>query len=158
MRILGICFLILMLHSCDYFEKRKVYSDEILEESLKSFNWDDIDEYPFFINCDSTKATFETKRCFETTIADSIAVFLSQHKFVVGEPIRDTITMYFDISLDGKIEIDSIIKSQDLQRLIPELDSILEGSLNTLPELKPALKRGQPVNTKFQMPVIISSY
>ena len=38
---------------------------------------------------------------------------------------------------------------------IPELDSILNSSLEGLPKLYPAIKRSQQVQTVFQLPIIL---
>jgi hypothetical protein len=40
--------------SCDYFDKKKIDTETIVNDELKAINWNDVDEYPTFSICDST--------------------------------------------------------------------------------------------------------
>ena len=157
MRLILSLFLCMTLFSCDYFEKKKVSSEEILEDSLKTFNWNEVDEYPFFKSCDSTASISEKKLCFERTISDSIGTHLGRTRLVVDDYIQDTVQISISIAQTGNVAIDSLEISGELTQRIPELDSIIRSAFNNLPEAYPAIKRGQPVNSVFKMPVIVEA-
>ena len=52
----------LMLMSCQYFNVKKTSSDAILKEELQTFNWNEVDEYPSFPECDSAITKQEKKQ------------------------------------------------------------------------------------------------
>jgi hypothetical protein len=145
------------LTSCNYFEKKKVNAEDILNQELQTFNWNEVDEYPSFATCESSITKVERKQCFENTISQNISSHLGNSSIVVTEAIRDTVMMTFQISEKGLLEISNIQSSQIIQEQIPELDSILRQSIEDLPEIFPAIKRGQQVRTEFKMPVVINA-
>ena len=141
--------------SCDYFDKKKVYSEDLLENELEMFTWNDVDEYPTFTLCDSTTGKENKKQCFENTLRDILNTNLAQHHIVVTEAIEDTVQLKITIDKEGNFSINSIKSSLLTQQEIPQLDSLLRKSLEDLPKIYPAIKRSQQVTTEFNLPVII---
>ena len=140
-------FLILVtFSSCDFFEKKKVYSNDILEEELQAFNWNDVDEYPSFETCDTTLIKASKKACFES---------LAKYEIIVSEEIHDTVQLKITIDSQGTFVINDIISHEATRFEIPQLDSLLRKSLDSLPIIYPAIKRSQQVKTQFMFPVII---
>lgn len=157
MKYFGFFLLIICLTSCDYFEKKKVNAEDILNEELQTFNWNEVDEYPSFISCDSSSTKVERKQCFEQTLTQNISSHLSASSIIVTETIADTVIMTFQISETGVLKIMYIESSALTKSQIPELDSILTRSIIDLPQIFPAIKRGQQVKTQFKMPVVINA-
>ena len=155
MNRITILFLIILFTSCDYFEKQKVNSKDLLEEELQTFNWNDVDTYPTFSNCDSISDKEESKTCFQNTILNSVNNFLEGQNIVVSEDINDTIKLKLLIDSKGLLKVENITIKQETQIQIPELDSLLRQSLKTIPKIFPAIKRGQQVTTAFVLPVIV---
>jgi len=141
--------------SCDYFDRKKVYSEDLLKEELQTFNWNDVDEYPTFASCDSTLGKEYTKACFETTLRTILHDKLSEHHLVVSETIEDTVKLKITIDDTGQFSINSIESKALTKTEIPHLDSLLRQSLDSLPKIFPAIKRSQQVATQFSLPVII---
>lgn len=141
--------------SCDYFNKKKVYSEELLENEMEMFTWNDVDEYPTFSSCDSTTGKANKKDCFENTLRDILNTNLSQYHIIVSESIEDTVNLKITIDNHGKFSINSIGSSALTKQEIPQLDSLLRRSLDSLPKIFPAIKRSQQVTTQFSFPVII---
>ncbi|WP_431133739.1 hypothetical protein [Psychroserpens mesophilus] len=141
--------------SCDYFSKKKVYSEELLENELEMFTWHDVDEYPTFASCDSTLGKANKKHCFESTLRDLLNTNLSQYHIVVSKSIEDTVQLKITIDNQGEFSINSIESSTLIKQEIPQLDSLLRQSLDSLPKIFPAIKRSQLVTTQFSLPVII---
>lgn len=152
-----IVFLLIFIFatSCNYYEKKKVYPEDLLEEELQTFNWTEVDTYPSFSNCDSTTSKQENKICFQNTLISSVNQFLEAQKLVVSNDVNDTITLKIKIDNYGGLIIESIkIQPETLQE-IPEIDSLLRQSLKSIPKIFPAIKRGQQVTTAFELPVIV---
>lgn len=141
--------------SCDYFDKKKVYTEDLLENELELFTWNDVDEYPTFAICDSTSGKSDRKVCFENTLRDILNSNLSQYHIVVSEAIEDTVELKITIDKQGQFTINSIESSALIKQEIPQLDSLLRRSLDSLPKIFPAIKRSQQVTTQFSLPVII---
>jgi len=155
MKYLSLFLLFLCVCSCDYFEKKKVTSQEILQEDLQMFNWNEVDEYPTFKSCDTSSTKEKRKQCFEATLITHITSQLAQEKIVVTNDINDTVVIKFLITEKGELNVLAIINSEAIKSQIPEIDNFLKQSLNGLPEILPAFKRGQHVRTEFKLPVVI---
>lgn len=148
----SLCF----VFSCDYFGKKKVYSEDIIEEELKTISWNDVDQYPAFANCESLTNTSERKTCFETTLTKHVNSFFENQTIIVSEDIKDTLFLKMEIDKTGAIAARSI-KADSLTRVqIPKLDSLIQVNILSLPKIYPAIKRGQQVNTEFTLPIIIN--
>jgi hypothetical protein len=141
--------------SCDIFNKKKVYSQDLLENELEMFTWNDVDEYPTFASCDSTLGKENKKQCFENTLRDILNTNLSQYHIMVSESIEDTVQIEITINKEGQLFVNSIESNILTQQEIPQLDSLLRRSLDNLPKIFPAIKRSQQVTTQFSLPVII---
>jgi hypothetical protein len=155
MKYQTIFILFLCVFSCDYFDKKKVTSQEILKEDLQTFNWNEVDEYPTFESCDSSATKAQRKQCFETTLTTHITQELLQEKIVVTKDVNDTITINFLISEKGTLSVLEVNRSEPITLQIPQIDNLLIQSLKDLPQILPAFKRGQPVKTEFKIPVVI---
>ncbi|WP_323787085.1 hypothetical protein [Psychroserpens sp.] len=155
MKRILIFLLLINVMSCDDFNKKKVYSEELLENELELFTWNDVDEYPTFSSCDSTLGKVNKKLCFENTLRDILNTNLSQHHIMVSESIEDTIQLKITIDNQGEFSINSITSSALTKQEIPQLDSLLRKSLDSLPKIFPAIKRSQQVTTQFSLPIII---
>ena len=155
MKRVFVFLVVISLTSCEYFNVKKTSSEAILEEELQTFNWKDVDTYPTFSKCDTLNSKEEKKLCFQSTLTSHITAYLQKQVIVVTEDVNDTLMLNFQVSNTGDLslidtKIDTITKQQ-----IPEIDSFLLKSLDALPKIFPAIKRGQQVTTAFKMPLII---
>lgn len=155
MKRILVFFVLITMMSCDYLNKKKVYSEDLLEEELQTFSWNDVDEYPTFVSCDAALSKESKKQCFEKTLRDVLNTNLSQYHIVVSEAIEDTVNLKITIDKEGQFAINSIESNIMTKEQIPQLDSLLRASLDTLPKIFPAIKRSQQVTTQFNFPVII---
>lgn len=146
----------LVVTSCDYFNVKKTSTEAILKEELQTFNWNDVDAYPSFLQCDSVTLKQERKDCFQQVLTRHISSFLQNENIVVTQDISDTIVLSFQVSKVGDLKllrtkIDSVTIDG-----IPEIERLLYKSLESLPKIFPANKRGQQVKTEFTLPIIIA--
>jgi len=132
-----------------------VNSQDIINEELQTFNWNDVDEYPSFQACESSSSKQESKQCFETTLITHIANRLSKKIIVVTENVEDTVMIKFHISETGNLSVININNKENTEEQIPNLDELLAKSLDSLPKIFPAIKRGQQVKTEFTLPIVI---
>ncbi len=146
----------LILTSCN-FETKKISSEEVLEQESRSLNWKEVDEYPTFENCKNTNGLTAAKNCFERQVATTIYSFLSSQQPVVTESINDTLFIYLEITKEGKPQIDSVKVDTTLTNQLPEIEQWLRQSIDSLPRIYPASKRGIPVSTVFKMPVVVKA-
>lgn len=157
MRKLCIVLCALLVTSCNYFDKKKVKADDLLNESLQSFNWNQVDEYPLFDGCDSTVSKDEIRSCFENILSGGIYEGLTRSRFIVTETLNDTLFLEFEITASGEIEFVRSYGSDLIYEQIPRIDSIVITSLAELPRVQPAIKRGQQVRTAFKIPIILQT-
>lgn len=157
MRTALLCLLFAVLTGCNNFETRKISSEEVLDQESRSLNWKEVDEYPAFDHCRNITEIEKARECFETTVAGSVNEYLSRQESIVTEAIDDTVYVHLEISKTGiptieSIEADSLVTSQ-----IPDLHLWLQQSIDSLPRIHPASKRGIPVSSVFIMPVMIKA-
>ena len=149
--------LLLTCLSCDEFETRKVSSEEILSEETRALNWHEVDQYPAFKECREYIQEDKSKECFGNKVASYFYARLEEKQPVVTEALDDTIYLYLRISEKGvpsieEMEIDTLVVNQ-----LPEIKTWLIQSVDSLPKIYPATKRGIPVVTTFKMPVVIKA-
>lgn len=152
--LLVLCYLFV---SCEEFQTRKISSEEILSEETRDFNWHEVDQYPAFHECRNITEEEVAKTCFGKKVSQYFFSRLEAKQPVVTEEIDDTLYLYLRISEKGvpaidSMEIDSLVLAQ-----LPEIKTWLTQSVDSLPKIYPATKRGIPVKTTFRMPVVIKA-
>ncbi|AUC82578.1 hypothetical protein [Lacinutrix sp. Bg11-31] len=150
-----IFLLIICATSCEYFNAKKITSESIYNEEIKMVNWNAVDTYPAFSACDTFETKEEKKTCFENTLSQHITSRLQNETIVVSQDIEDTVVLEFQISELGEITIKHIDLNETTETEIPEIKNMIANSLNTLPQVFPAIKRNQPVKTEFKLPIVI---
>ena len=145
-----------MLMSCEYFNVKKTSSDAILKEELQTFNWNEVDEYPSFPECDSAITKQEKKQCFEEVLTAHFTRLLQRDTIVVTQDIKDTLLLQLQISEKGVLSVLNIKVDSLTSQEIPNIKDLLLHGLDCLPKIFPAIKRGQQVKTEFKLPVIIT--
>ncbi|HER40609.1 MAG TPA: hypothetical protein ENO10_05260 [Salinimicrobium catena] len=143
--------------SCEYFEKKKISSEEILSEETRELNWQEVDQYPAFEECRELMESNAAKACFGNKVANYFYARLEAKQPVVTEAIDDTLYLYLRISEKGIPAIDSMEVDSLVVQQLPEIRTWLEQSVDSLPKIYPASKRGIPVVTKFKMPIVIKA-
>lgn len=111
-----------------------------------------VDVSPSFVACDSL-IDFEKRACFRKQIHQQLTNELAKHTIKVAHSIDETIYIDLLISSNGKISLLKNHLSKTIQKEVPKLDSLLKVSIAKLPKLRPAIKRGIPVTTQYQLPI-----
>lgn len=157
MRALGsfLCFFLLI--SCEWFAPSDTKTRRIVELEMQSINWEELDQYPLFENCDELAGKKEQKACFEMTLLDHFTKTLSDFEFVLDTVVQDTLYLDFLVTREGEIQVLDIEQHEKVELQIPEFEGVLIQSLKALPPPQPGLKRGIPVSAKFRIPLIIQT-
>ncbi len=157
MRKLGIVLGLCLLASCHLFSSRETKTRQLVEKELKSIDWNDVDQYPLFTDCDETLVKNAQKECFEQTLLLHFSGTLREFEFVLDNGFRDTIYVDFLVDNEGTLTVLEIEENAAIREQIPEFDGVITQSLKNLPGLEPALKRGIPVSTRFRIPLLLHS-
>ena len=159
MRKTLIIILYFLFVSCEFdfqFDK-KITVDEFLTEELKSFNWNDVDEYPVFENCLEINNVKNKNNCFVETITGSFRENLKTNNLVLNRTLIDTVRMFLKVNKIGKISIENMTISEQNNKYREVITKSFENTVSSLPKLYPAIKRGQEVDVRFNIPIIIST-
>lgn len=114
-----------------------------------------VDFSPSFSVCDSIITKQEKSDCFRNTIHTKIGTELLQYPFTLKEAISETVYVHLLITAKGIVVLDEIQSSENIKRQLPALDSLLKVTVTNLPKIRPAIKRGIPVVTKYSLPIKI---
>ena len=155
-KLLAISLLVL-LQSCQYFEKQVPDEKELLDKQLKEINWNEVDEYPSVSDCEKLTDAEQRKQCFfeflQTTIEQKLAVDTLATLF----PKLDTIEVKVTVFPNASMKFEPQFPKDSVAYDTIKIDSILHARLIDFPKVNPAIKRGIPVKTQFILPVIIKS-
>ncbi|WP_370176330.1 hypothetical protein [Leeuwenhoekiella palythoae] len=154
-RFLVLLAIAVCVTGCKDLETKKVSSEVLAEEELKAINMSEVDEYPSFESCDTLEDQNARYQCFKTELALNFQRQLSNKMVIVESELNDTIWLYLSISEVGNLNIDRAEIPDTIALQLPELERWLKDSLDSLPQISAANKRGIPVKTAFKMPVVV---
>lgn len=146
-----------LLTACNWSASREEKTQELVSQEIQSIDWEDVDKYPLFDDCDETVSKQEQKRCFMETLLLHFSMTLQESELVWHEEIKDTIFVDFMMEDTGSIRLMNIHNDEEVSSQIPEFTDQIKKSLSSLPKIEPALKRGIPVKAKFRIPIVLSS-
>ncbi|WP_308993195.1 hypothetical protein QLS71_008280 [Mariniflexile litorale] len=157
MKQIYVFILVTTLTSCEYFNVKKTTPEAILNEELQTFNWNEVDVYPSFSACDSLETKDEKTACFTDVLTKHILRYLENDSIVVTQDVNETIYLQFQVSETGFLSLSDVKLDSLLVQEIPNLENLIHSSLDSLPKIYPAIKRGQQVKTEFELPIIIQA-
>lgn len=143
--------------SCDLFESKEKKTQKLVKQEMLAIDWNDVDNYPLFENCDESTSKTSQRECFESELLTHFSATLKEFEFVIDPGINSTVFVEFLIDHEGRLSVIQIEKDKAIDTKMPEFDGIISQSLKNLPPLAPALKRGIPVNAKFRIPIVLDS-
>ena len=155
-KTIQLLFLLLAIQSCQYFEKQVPDEKELLEQKLKKINWDEVDEFPSVLQCDTIKDAAIKKQCFFDYMAQTIQERIGIDTLRIEYPEIDTINVKITINTDSSLQFETQYTNDSIALADKtKIDSILISRLSDFPKVEPAIKRGVKVKTQFVLPVII---
>jgi len=155
MKLFSGLFLLIFMVSCQYFEKEVPNEEELLEQELKKINWDEVDEFPSVLQCDTIKDAEIKRQCFFDYLAQTIQERIGIDTLQMLYPEMDTIEVKVTINPDASLQFEPQFSKDSVTYDKVKIDSILTARLSDFPKVEPAIKRGIKVKTQFVLPVII---
>ena len=156
MKKAGAVLSLLLLGSCNYFDKRVPDEEELLQKRLEQIDWKEVSSYPSLGECDSVMDKEQKKECFFSSMTRLVQERLNADTLSVLYPEVDTIevkvTVYPDATLKFEPQFPADTVSYDRTRI----DSLLRSRLADFPAIEPAQKEGIPVTSQFTLPIIIN--
>ncbi|MEJ1223156.1 hypothetical protein [Sediminicola sp. 1XM1-17] len=157
MRKYGFLWLLCILTSCDWFPSKEVRTQRLVDQEMQTIDWNGVDQYPLFDNCDEVASLASQKACFENTLLGHFSATLNEFEYELEGDVHDTVFIDFKIDKMGAISLLQMNKNARIEDQIPEFEIIITRSLMTLPPVAPALKRGIPVGAKFRIPIVLNT-
>ncbi|WGH77032.1 hypothetical protein P8625_07825 [Tenacibaculum tangerinum] len=119
-------------------------------------NFTKVDVSPSFTSCINLPVQ-EKDACFREEIHKRIATSLQQYNFTTATNLNEEVVIKLLINKKGKFLVEKIIASKTIDSQLPALDSIIKLTIAKLPTVQPAMKRGVPVTTQYQLPITIKT-
>ena len=155
-KLIQLFFLLLIFNSCQYFEKQVPDEKELLKQELKKINWDEVDEFPSVLQCDTIKDAEIKRQCFFDYLAQTIQERIGIDTLRIEYPEIDTINVKITVNPDSSLQFETQYPNDSITLVDKtKIDSILTSRLSDFPKVEPAIKRGVKVKTQFVLPVII---
>ncbi len=148
-------FLLLLLQSCQFFDKKVPDENVLLQQELQKINWNEVDEFPSVLQCDTIKDATIKKQCLFDYLAQTIQERIGIDTLQMLYPEIDTIEVKVTINPDASLQFEPQVPTDSVAYDKIKIDSILTARLADFPKVEPAIKRGVKVKTQFVLPVII---
>jgi len=152
MRYLFLLCIVFCFDSCDNLSFQKYKNNE---QIMTELDYTTVDASPSFKVCDTIIDKERKTACFGTNMRRKIFSSLSKHSITVKNSINETITVSIVIQSNREVKLSGIKASDSLIKEIPNLQKMIEKSIEDLPEIYPAIKRGIPVTTAYTIPIKI---
>ena len=152
--IITLCCSFLVV-SCSFFENKSKSQPIQKVDTMVDFN--SVDAFPLFPDCSDIPSREKQQICFQLEMSNYIYASLKEFSLNTSEAINDTVLVKLKIDHLGNTSLSKIIISPNTRQLIPEFDSIVNLSIENLPQLQPAIKRSMPVTTEFTLPIILKN-
>lgn len=156
MKLFSGLFLFISMASCQYVEKHVPDEKKLLEQELKKINWEEVDEFPSVLLCDTVKDAEIKRQCFFDYIAQTIQERIGIDTLRIEYPEIDTINVKVTVNPDSSLQFETQYQNDSIALADKtKIDSIFTSRLSDFPKVEPAIKRGVKVKTQFVLPVII---
>lgn len=144
-------------NSCQLIKDPPVFED-LYEQEIKGIDWNEVDELPLLEPCKIFKSKGLKQECFFNIMNDSIYnKLLRKSSFYLFTKI-DTVKLLVTIAADSKISFKTKFPGHASEFEKRKVDSIIQTKLVNFPPIYPATKRGIPVASRFEIPVVLMPY
>jgi|SRR5699024_4742275 len=150
-------FLILfcLLCSCQFFQMERQTSEYILQEELKTINWHEVDVYPIFSDCKALDQD-EQPDCFIEILHQKITNSIQRYAYEYSKPDFKELKFTIQVDKENKLDfnMDTLTVGFESDESYQIFKNYIQEGLDSIQVIEPALKRGIPVTTKFELPVL----
>ena len=149
-------FFILLISSCQYFDRHVPDEDELLRKRLNEIDWKQVSSYPSISECEGILDKELKKECFFASMTRLIQEKLDVDTLAILYPEIDTIQVKVTVFPDSRLQFEPQFPKDSVAYDKMKIDSILKVRLSNFPKVEPAQKEGIPVKTQFILPVILN--
>jgi len=155
MRVIFLFIFLVSATSCQYFDTEKISAETFYDEEIKTLDLKQIDTYPIFQECEKVMGKEETRLCFENELTARIAQSLSRESLKAINSLQDTLWVNFTISEKAIITVNEVKTDSLIHLEFPKLQEKVAQKIDNITLKAPAYKRGIPVKTRFNLPIVI---
>ena len=147
---------IALFTQCDYlpFQKKK---DLVPLDTIVDFTT--VDAPPTFISCKDLIDKEKKANCFRNTLSKLVSEELNNKDYskdlIVRSDVDEVVNLKIQFDREGVLQLKDVQLSKELVNEIPAIKSIFQKTIQKLPKVFPAIKRGIPVATEYVLPVRI---
>lgn len=146
-----------LLVSCELFMSKEEQTQKVVNEKLLAIDWNDVDQYPLFDDCDEMATKPVQRECFQSVMLDYFSEALSGLEFQVDNDMNDTVYIDFLIDEHGFISVLNVEEKNTVLNEISDFNLRVSERLNDLTTVAPALKQGNPVGLRFRLPLVLNT-
>ena len=150
-------FFLIIFSSCQYFQSQEKQTKQLVSDKLLAIDWNDVDQYPLFENCDEMSPKDIQRNCFQENLLNYFTTVFNDLQYEVEEDINDTLYINFLIDEHGFMTVLEIQEKDNLNQVLPDLKDELSTRLNNLITVAPAIKQSNPVSVKFRLPLVLNT-
>lgn len=156
-RTLSFLFVIILFSSCEYFSSSSSTAKSSIQISNTIIDFTSVDTYPIFSDCENYAENDNQKVCFYEMLPLKLTEQLGKTDIKVKKAVNDT--AWIDILIDntGRASLVNVNSTSAIDEQIPDFKHILEQSIDRLPSMKPAVKRGIFVKSQYRMAVEVKT-
>lgn len=147
---------VLFFTSCNYFISKEEKTKKLLNDELMAIDWNDVDQFPLFDECDEMAQKSEQRRCFEREMLQRFVAAFSDTVYEVDQEIKDTLFVDFEVDEDGFVNITEIEENNAIEKVVPGFREEVRSRFKNI-TVRPAIKRDVFVKMKFRLPIILDS-
>ncbi len=148
-------FIILGIVSCDNLFNNTKNNQVKTVNKIEPIDFSSVDAFPLLPECKNITSRELQKDCFYRYLSKTIEQSLSKTKVSINNSSLDTIKVKIIVSAKGIIKVKSINISNDKE--FNELKKVIIQSIETIPQISPAIKSGIPVTTEYILPIVLKS-
>ncbi len=153
-KLLFFCVVILVLSSCELIKQPPVFK-QWFDHEIKKIDWSEVDELPMVEPCTIFRSRALKKECFFAIMSDSIYTkLLRKSDFAIYTKL-DTVKLIVTITADNQLLFGTKYPTGTSEFEQKKIDSIIHTKLVDFPKVYPAIKKGLPVTSKFEIPIIL---
>ncbi len=122
-------------------------------------NLNSVDSPPSFDTCKDLIEKNKKEECFRTTLSSLFSKEISKKEnskiLIVRSSIDEVVQLTVSVSNQGVLSLKESKISDQILLEIPEIETVFKKTIQNLPKVYPAIKRGIPVATEYKLPIRI---
>ena len=102
--------------SCDWFTSNEEKTQELVNEEMRNINFNEVDRYPLFDDCDEMMDKSGQLDCFQNTLLSQYTETLEDFEFQFVSDIDTTIYVDFMVDFNGEISVLEVQRNEDIEK------------------------------------------